>query len=210
MGKDFSEIRRASDSTFYAPLKWTEARMIFTCSISDFFIKEADDYRDEIWEVIRKTPQHTYQILTKRPERIQDCLPEDWGAHGWPNVWLGVSVETQAYDFRIAQLIDIPAQIHFLSCEPLLGPLTLDFDPSYYWFGGIDWVIVGGESGPKARPMKEDWALDILDQCRRTNTPFFFKQAGGKTKCKCHGAWGCRLLDGRTYDEMPQILLEAR
>ncbi len=234
-GNDFSTVRRASPKTFAAPLRWKGARMIFTCSMSDFFHEDADEWRDEAWEVIRQTPQHTYQVLTKRPERIQDCLPETcftcgndaregdcdcsdwaywntkskWPAPGyWPNVWLGVSVETQAYAYRIAQLVEVPARLHFLSCEPLLGPLNLDFDPGYYWFASIGWVIVGGESGPNCRFMEEAWALDILEQCRPRDVPFFFKQRGGRTKVD--GAWGGRELDGREWNEMPEARPEPQ
>src|SRR5207249_2293856 len=101
---------------FEDPLKWKEPELIFTCSISDFFIEEADPWREEVWEIIRKTPQHTYQILTKRPERISDHLPSNWG-DGWSNVWLGTSVELQKYLTRADILMDIPAKIHWLSCE---------------------------------------------------------------------------------------------
>src|SRR3989304_5402627 len=127
MGKDFREIRRSAPSTFKAPLKWKEPRKVFTCSISDFFIEEADTWRDEAWEIIRRTPHLTYQILTKRPERILDCLPDDWLAFdAFENVWLGTSCENQRFvDERIAELLAVPASVHFLSCEPLLGPINL-------------------------------------------------------------------------------------
>ncbi len=204
-------MRRST--TFQAPLKWRKPRTIFTCSMSDFFHEDADGWRDDAWEVIRRTPRHTYQILTKRPERIPACLPNDWDG-GWPNVWLGVSVEMQEYLWRAELLTGVPAQRRFLSCEPLLGPLhfvgahvaTLGI----FIFQRMDWVITGGESGPNPRLSNPDWFRDIRDQCKEVGIAYFHKQNGGKTKCKCHGAWGCRLLDGRTCDEMPQILLETR
>lgn len=201
-GRNFSIVRKST--TFKAPLKWKEPRMIFTCSMSDFFHKDADKWRDEAWDIIRQTPQHTYQILTKRPERIRDCLPEDWG-DGWPNVWLGVSVEMQQYMSRLDELAKIPARLRFVSAEPLLGNLDFyEYHPDRLHV--VDWIIVGGESDPhNPRPMKEWWVRRILAQCLESIVPipFFFKQWGGRTKCKCHNTWGCRLLDGRTWDEMP-------
>jgi protein gp37 len=126
-GRDFSTVLRTKPATFNAPLKWDEPKLIFTCSWSDWFIEEADQWRDEAWDIIRRTPQHTYQILTKRPERILENLPEDWG-DGWPNVWLLASVENQEMaDLRIPQLLAVPAWIHGLSVEPLLGPVELTY-----------------------------------------------------------------------------------
>jgi protein gp37 len=114
-----------SKTNFNAPLKWAEPKIIFTCSWSDWFIDEADNWRDEAWDIIKRTPQHTYQILTKRPERVKDHLPADWG-EGYSNVWLGVSVESQKYaNERIPLLLDVPAKVRFLSCEPLLGEVYL-------------------------------------------------------------------------------------
>lgn len=182
-----------SKSTFNDPLKWMESKIIFTCSWSDFFIEEADDWRQEAWDIIRKTPQHTYQILTKRPERIIDQLPEDWG-DGWNRVWLGVSVENMDYTFRIDQLRETSAKVKFLSLEPLLGPLV-DLD-----LRNIDWVIVGGESGPKARKLEEQWVLEIRQQCQSEGIPFFFKQWGGVNK-KRNG----RLLEGKVWNEIPDL-----
>jgi len=172
-GQDPTRVERAGLRTFLSPLRWKKPRMIFTCSMSDFFIKEADEWRDEAWGIIRRTPQHTYQILTKRPERIEQCLPLDWG-DGWPNVWLGVSAETHhAAIERLSILERIPAVIRFVSCEPLLSPINVGLWP---W---LDWVIVGGESGPGYREMDLDWARDIRDWCIAQGIPFFFKQASG-------------------------------
>jgi protein gp37 len=187
-GQDPTHVVR-SKTTFYDPLTWQEGRMIFTCSWSDYFIEQADAWRDEAWEVIRQTPRHTNLILTKRPERVKDRLPEGWP---WPNVWVGVSIESQAYLWRADVLRRIPAAGRFLSLEPLLedlGPLDLR---------GISWVIVGGESGPTPRPMAPKWVRSVRDQCVAARVPFFFNQWGGRDRAK-----GGRELDGRTWDERP-------
>jgi protein gp37 len=201
-GRDPNVVQR-SKTTFGAPLRWAKkaaARtLVFTCSWSDFFIEEADAWRDEAWEIIRQTPNLTYQILTKRPENIASRLPEDWG-RGWNNVWLGVSAEDQeTANKRIPVLLDVPAVIRFVSCEPLLELIGLENIPmgdvwkrdvltgySYKRSGEdfqlgcakLHWVIVGGESGPDARPMHPGWVRSLLDQCQLSNTPFFFKQWG--------------------------------
>lgn len=188
-GQDGSEVLR-SKSSFDAPTKWKESKMIFTCSWSDFFIAQADEWRDEAWEVIRNTPHHTYQILTKRPERIIEHLP-----NGWPfrNVWLGVSVENPRFYNRIEVLAGIPAGIRFLSLEPLLAPMPrLPLD-------GISWVVVGGESGPGCRPMQAEWVRDIRNQCAKAKVAFFFKQWGGPRK----DVTG-RVLDGKVWNAMPR------
>jgi protein gp37 len=198
-GQDPTKVIR-SKTTFYDPLKWTEARVVFACSWSDWFIEEADEWRDDAWDIIRKTPRHTYQILTKRPERIYNNLPTDWG-DGWRNVWLGVSIENQDYMYRKDMLCDIPACVLFISAEPLLGPL--DFGPMEC----IHWVITGGESGPNARPIDLEWVRVIKEQCKRSGVSFFHKQNGGIKKIG--GAWGGRLLDGKTWNETPELSLKA-
>ena len=142
---------------------------------------------------MRSANQHTYLLLTKRPENIQKYLPDDWPLD---HVWLGVSVETQDYIHRVSQLYGIPASHKFVSAEPLLGPL--DFSEH---MGFVDWVITGGESGPNARPCDIDWVRDIRDQCVVSCVDFFHKQHGGNRKID--GAWGGRELDGRTWDEIP-------
>lgn len=159
------------------PLRWTQPAFVFTCSWSDFFIPDADAWREEVWTIIRKTPHLVYQILTKRPENIRSRLPRDWD-NGWNHVWLGVSVETASRArARIPPLLDIPARIRFVSAEPLLGPI--DFTP---YFQGLHWVIVGGESGPHqmdpqlARPLDMAWVRAIRNQCVKAGVPFFFKQ----------------------------------
>lgn len=187
-GQDPSRVVQGK-TTFQLPLKWKKPRVIFTCSWSDFFIEDADEWRPAAWEIIRSTPQHTYQILTKRPERIAEHLPKRWPL---PNVWLGVSVENQYYYWRISVLRQIPAAVRFLSLEPLLAAMPeLPLE-------GISWVIVGGESGARCRPVKSEWICQIRDRCGVAGVPFFFKQWGGPKK-KASG----RSLEGRTWNEMP-------
>ena len=194
-GQDPSIVVR-SKTSFDAPQRWKNPKMIFTCSWSDFFVREADQWRTDAWEVIRETPRHTYQILTKRPERIRDHLPD-----GWPfrNVWLGVSVENPRFYNRIESLRVIPASIRFLSLEPLLSSM------SSLPLEGISWVVVGGESGPGCRPMKPEWVREIREQCRKAKIAFFFKQWGGPRK----DVTG-RVLDGRIWDAMPQRQSEKK
>lgn len=204
-GNDPNIVRRTSDATFYAPDKWKDPALVFTCSWSDWFIEEADQYRDEMWAIVKRNPHLTMQILTKRTERINDCLPSDWG-EGYPNVWLGASVEnTEAANKRIPQLAFVKARVRFLSCEPLLeGIENLSFHLGLAQKLGkpIHWVIAGGESGPQARPMKPYWATDIRDVCKELGIPFFFKQHGG-TK-KIDGVWGGDKLDGVQYYQWPE------
>ena len=164
--------------------------MVFVNSMSDLFHPEVPlRFIREVFRVMAETPRHTYQILTKRSKRLASL-----GSHlNWPpNVWMGVSVETSRYVFRIDHLRTVPAEVRFISAEPLLGPL-LNLDLS-----GIHWLIAGGESGPGARPADEAWVLDLRDQCDAAHVAFFFKQWGGFTSKS-----GGRTLEGRLYDEMP-------
>jgi protein gp37 len=196
MGKD--RYRNAFELTLQPdtldiPLNWKKPRMIFVNSMSDLFHEDVpDDYIQQCFDVMAEADQHTFQVLTKRPERVAAI------SHllSWPsNIWMGTSVENADYTWRIEELQAVPAAIRFLSVEPLLGPITaLPLD-------GIHWVIVGGESGPSARVMPEEWALEIRDQCVANHVPFFFKQWGGKNK-KATG----RVLQGRTWDEMPTLV----
>ena len=198
---------RAGRATFQAPIAWEkeavrEARQIkvFTCSWSDFFIREADPWRQDAWDIIRDTPHLTYQVLTKRPG-----LLVAWAkTHGWlPNVWAGVSVESQKYAPRLdvlARLRSLPDPNSynatlFASCEPLLGPLDL-----HPWLvdDTCNWVIVGGESGPGCRRMYEPWPRGLRDQCREARVPFFFKQWGGMRAS--HGD----MLDGMEHRAFPR------
>lgn len=172
------------------PLSWRRPRMIFVNSMSDLFHRDVPlQFIASVFDTMRAAHWHTFQILTKRADRLAQVA----SALSWPsNVWMGVSVESAEYCQRIELLRTVPAHVRFLSLEPLLGPLP-DLD-----LRGISWVIVGGESGPGARPIQEDWVREIHRQCRGNSVPFFFKQWGGVRK-KSSG----RLLDGRTYDEMP-------
>jgi protein gp37 len=146
--EDGSKIYRLSEKTFYSPYSIKEPLKIFTNSYSDFFIQEADSWRQDAWDVIKDTPHLTWQILTKRPERILECLPDDWGPNGYPNVWLGVTIEEQMYFHRAETLAKIPARVRFISAEPLLE--EMDFLVSKNGkriIDNIQWVILGGESG---------------------------------------------------------------
>lgn len=180
------------------PLRWKNAHNIFVCSMSDLFHNDVPfDFVDKIMEVIELTPQHRYQILTKRAERMLEyfqnrCVPE--------NVWVGVTVECQASKTRIDCLRAIPAKIHFLSCEPLLeslGVLNLS---------GIEWIIVGGESGSSARPMKEEWVIEIKEQSENQKSAFFFKQWGtwGSDGIKRNKRVNGKLLQGKVIQNMPE------
>lgn len=194
-GQNPKAVVRSKPATFNAPLTKLKGPLVFTCSWSDFFIDVADPWRNDAWDIIRQTPHLTYQILTKRPERIVSNLPVDWGS-GWPNVWLGVSVENNQQRWRMDILRDIPAAIRFVSAEPLLEYVELNLSKFH-------WVISGGESGigTKWRPAEIDWFLNIRDQCLAACIPFFHKQHGGNKKI--NKAWGGRALDGKTWDEMP-------
>lgn len=173
------------------PRLWSRPRVIFVNSMSDLFQEAVPlEFIKRVFRVMAECPQHTFQVLTKRAGRLRAIAP----ALPWPsNVWMGVSVEDTRVLSRVADLQRVPAAVRFLSCEPLLGPLDeLPLD-------GIHWVIVGGESGPRARPMQPQWVGSILRQCRDADVPFFFKQWGGPRKDLTG-----RVLRGRTYDEMPR------
>lgn len=181
------------------PEKWADPRMIFVNSMSDLFhVDIPEDYLRRVFEVMLRVNRHIYQVLTKRPARAvrffdtnQDLFP----AGRIPeHIWMGTSVESQEVTYRVRQLRDLPAEVRFLSCEPLLGPLQLDLE-------GIHWVIVGGESGIGHRRMEEEWAVGVQEQCEATGIAFFFKQWGGRTPKA-----GGRVLDGRTWDEMPMLV----
>jgi protein gp37 len=233
------------------PFAVKDPAFCFVDSMSDLFHRLVpDEFVFKVWAVMLLTPHITYQILTKRPERMRAflALPDLYGRvldeanllrgvrpelgdvaisdpakHPADNIWLGTSVEDQRVYHRIDDLVGCPARIHFLSCEPLIGELDItdwlpqyDFRPTYEYFrdaypdlghqpiklrdGGVDWVIAGGESGPSHRPLNLDWVRDLRDQCESALVPFFFKQVGGRTPKA-----GGRLLDGRTWDEMPGV-----
>lgn len=178
------------DHALEIPLGWRKPRNVFVNSMSDLFHKDVpEEFIMRVFGVMNEANRHQFQVLTKRSDRLRELAPRiNWSV----NIWMGVSVETSKYTFRIDDLRHTPAKIKFLSLEPLLGSLTnLNLD-------GIHWVIVGGESGPGARKMEEGWVLDIRNQCKDMGVPFFFKQWGGKNKKKAG-----RLLEGRTWDQMP-------
>ncbi len=184
------------NSALSLPLSWPIPRMVFVNSMSDLFHDDVPlDFIRRVFSVIEKTPQHTYQLLTKRSRRLRRVA----GQLPWPpNLWMGVSVESDRYLFRANDLRQVPAAIRFLSVEPLLGPL-----PNLH-LAGIDWVITGGESGPGARPIQLEWVTNIRDVCKDAGVAFFFKQWGGRTPKA-----GGRDLEGRTWDELPEVVPEA-
>jgi protein gp37 len=177
--------------TLEVPLRWKRPRMIFVNSMSDLFHEEVPlEYIQEIFAVMQRAEQHTFQILTKRHERLSELaetLP-------WPaNVWMGVSIENQRFVHRADHLRQVPAAVRFISAEPLLGGLdSLELDM-------IDWLIAGGESGHKHRPVNEKWLLDLRDRCLQAEVPFFFKQWGGQRPKS-----GGRLLEGKEWNQMPE------
>jgi len=174
------------------PRRWRQPRIVFVNSMSDLFHADVPlEFIKAVFKTMAECPQHTFQLLTKRSSRLATLAEK----LEWPdNIWMGVSVEDARHDHRVADLRRVPAAVRFLSCEPLIGPLEdLQLE-------GIGWVIVGGESGPRARIMKKDWVLSIRRQCYSAGVPFFFKQWGGVRKHKTG-----RELDGRTFDEMPTL-----
>ena len=186
-------------TTWRDPLRWqreaektTRIETVFTCSWSDWFHRDADQWRAEAWQIIRRCPNLHFQILTKRPERMARHLPPDWGT-GYPNVWLGVSVESRKYLWRVDYLRKVPARVRFVSAEPLLEDLQLTSNQ----VASIHQIIVGGESGPGYRPMDHQWARNILALCRQQGIAFFFKQsAAPRTEI------GTK-IDGREFKEYP-------
>jgi protein gp37 len=172
------------------PLRWKKPQKVFVNSMSDLFHEDVpEEYIRRVFDVMQRASWHSFQVLTKRAERLATFGQTlDWPA----NVWMGVSVETPVYLRRIDHLRRVPARVRFISFEPLLARLgTINLER-------IDWTIVGGESGPGARPMEKAWAVEIRDQCVARGVPFFFKQWGGTNKKKAG-----RLLDGRTWDDLP-------
>ncbi len=174
------------------PFRWSKPCRIFVNSMSDLFHADVPfSFLQAVFATMRRSPRHTFQILTKRAERLAELAPAiDWP----PNVWMGVSIENDEWVWRADHLRRVPAAVRFLSLEPLLGPL------SSLALSGIDWAIVGGESGPRARPMEAGWVREIRDRCVAAGVPFFFKQWGGVRK-DLRG----RQLDGRTWDQLPRL-----
>lgn len=186
----------ANDSALETPLTWRKPRLVFVNSMSDLFQDAvAFDFVDRVWDVMAKTPIHTYQILTKQPDRMATYLRRR-GGPPLHNVWVGTSVENSAVTDRIDQLRECPAAVRFVSFEPLIGSVgAVDLS-------NIQWAIVGGESGPGARPMEPSWVTEIFDACEYQGTAFFFKQWGGVNKKKTG-----REFNGQTWDEMPKPVI---
>lgn len=227
-GRSFNIPTRTSAANWKEPLKWNrraegaaQRPRVFCASLADVFDNRVNPrWRTDLWELIRETPNLDWLIVTKRIGNARDMLPPDWG-DGWPNVWLlSTIVNQQEADRDIPKLLDTPARVRGLSMEPLLddvrlgsflqqspstafaaGHVTPDM-PAWTRIGStaLDWIICGGESGPRARPMHPEWARSLRDQCQTARVPFFFKQWGGTNK-KAAG----RLLDGRTWDEYPEV-----
>lgn len=187
------------------PLRWKKSKKIFVNSMSDLFHERVSDtFIREVWKVMRVTPRHHYQILTKRPERMAEFVRSKIDGV-LPNVWLGTSIEDAAVAARIDALRNIPAAIRFISFEPLIGPVgAIDLS-------GIDWAIVGGESGRAARPIREEWIDEIYDQCLRDQTVFFFKQWGtwGKDNKRRSKKANGRMYRGQVWDDMPKAAMMA-
>lgn len=180
------------DDVLTLPLTWKKPRLIFVNSMSDLFHKDVPlEFIQKVFSVMRQADWHIFQILTKRSERMLELAPK----LSWPeNVWAGVTVESSNYYGRLEDLRQVPAALRYVSVEPLLGPMA-DFPME-----GIDWIILGGESGPGARPMERSWVIEIRNRCAKNNVPFFFKQWGGFNRKET----GC-LLDGKYYHEMPNL-----
>lgn len=181
---------RTHEDVLDLPYKWKGSRLVFVNSMSDLFHKDVPkDFIMKVFKVMNECPQHYFQVLTKRSERLLELSKElTWSE----NIWMGVSVESQDYVYRIKDLAKTAAKVKFLSIEPLIGPITK------MPLSKIDWIIVGGESGPKSRPIEEDWVLKIRDMSLTADVPFFFKQWGGVNKKKTG-----RLLENREWNEMP-------
>lgn len=186
---------RTHESALETPYSWKKSKVVFVNSMSDLFHPDVPlDFIQKVFKVMNENPQHVFQVLTKRSERLYELHQELNWSH---NIWMGVSVEDQKTEFRIDHLRKTNARTKFLSLEPLLEGLP------NLGLANIDWVIVGGESGHNPRPMESDWVIDIQEQCKEKKVAFFFKQWGGKNKKK-----NGRELNGRTYDEMPEIELQ--
>lgn len=209
---------RLHEDVLDQPFRWRKPRRVFVNSMSDLFHEDVpDEFIGRVWATMAAASQHTFQILTKRPERMRALLSDRarWALpdRPLPNVWLGVSIENRRYVHRADVLCEVPAAVRFISAEPLLGPLVqprpLPTGSRYVWRDGyigrelsliaIDWLIVGGESGARHRPIDPEWVRDLRDAAQATGTAFFFKQWGGRTPKA-----GGRDLGGRTWDEMPE------
>jgi protein gp37 len=217
------EVTIATKATFNKPLYWTQydPKMIFVNPWSDFFVEDpkADKWRPYAWKIMRQTWWHMYRISTKFPAHIKQSLPNDWYPIGYDNVWLGVSCENQEATKRITYLQAVPAKLKWVSAEPLMGPVNLT-----QYLKDLGWVIAGGMSGDSKHPAINSphiikWFLELAQQCKNAGVPFMLKQLGGNKKCTCHRkknpsapnsphhepAYGCRLINGQTFDEFPAL-----
>lgn len=204
-GKD-TPRHRTSVSYWNQPLKWDAAAAkkgerlrVFAFSLADVFEdrRDLDPWRADFFKLVESTPNLDWMLLTKRADRIRALLPEAWLEKPRPNVWLGVTAENQRRaDERIPELLEVPAAVHWISAEPLLGPID------FRRWKGLDWIIVGGESGAGARPMKKEWALDILEQCRASGVAYHFKQKGSVLSAEM----GCKDKAGKDPSEWPPEL----
>jgi len=188
--RHFNGKVRCHEDRLSIPRRWRDPKLVFVNSMSDLFHKEVPlTFIQSVFGVMNECSKHTFQILTKRPERVAECAHElKWT----PNIWMGTSVENMLVSHRIRDLVHVPAKVRFLSLEPLLGPLPK------VPLRGIHWVIVGGESGPGARPMEKEWVVQIRDRCRDMDVPFFFKQWGGVNKKRAG-----RMLNGKEWNGLP-------
>lgn len=216
--------RRTSEANWKKPLMWNKKaaaagvrERVFCASLADVFDnKVPPEWRDDLFELIKATPNLDWLLLTKRPQNIYRMLPNDWGCNGYHNVWLGMTAENQEeHDKRADAFYSIPAVVHFLSCEPLLGPIELsdisNWKNTIPWLGKpladrLDWVIIGGESGSMYRPANPDWFRMIRDQCLAAGVPLLFKQWDGATQKEIKGKG--RELDGIVHDDYPLITKE--
>jgi protein gp37 len=191
--KDNFEVKE-HPMTLDEPYRWKKPKIVFVNSMSDLFHKSISiEFIQKVFKVMNENPQHVFQVLTKRSDLLVEY--DKLGILNWThNIWMGVSVENDDFTYRINDLSKTKARVKFLSCEPLIGPITK------MNLKKIDWVIVGGESGRKPRPMNPDWVLEIQDKCKVSNVAFFFKQWGGTNKKKAG-----RVLNGKTYSEMPEL-----
>ena len=213
-----SARRFFSDQHWRSPILWNREcekdgirRRVFCASMADVFESRSDldPWRERLWDLIAQTPSLDWLLLTKRPDEIASDVP--WSSE-WPsNIWIGTTIESQEWTPRIEHLVKLPARVRFLSCEPLLGPLDLSA-----WLSEIDWVIVGGESGPRARPLQHAWAADILRQTQKAGTVFHFKQWGewmpsaGSEMKKVGKKKAGREFEGRTWDDPPRGISDLR
>ena len=206
IGKDFSKVE-IKPHKLEEPLRIKQPKMIFVNSMSDLFHEEIpDEFIGQVFDVMHKADWHTYQILTKRPGRMAAWIDENLDNGVLDHIWLGTSVEMSMYMHRLEPLLSIEdCKVHFISFEPLLASCVTRFDGQEVLdLTDIEWVITGGESDYSSpRRANPDWFREIRDEALAEKIPYFHKQNGGTTKCSCHGAWGCRVLDGKIWNQVP-------